>query len=149
MTVRLCLTMFLGLAVLGLADGVPDLIWHSADGGGGMSTGGGYVLRGTIGQPDAGILTGDGITLTGGFWSYAMLIQSDDRPTLRLRRISPTELMIYWEATGESEILQRTACLASGEWEDDPGQVEAVDNESRVRILLDQTRRFYRLRKEE
>lgn len=39
-------------------------------GGGVMSsTQGGFELSGTIGQPEAGVLSGgDGLTLTGGFW---------------------------------------------------------------------------------
>jgi hypothetical protein len=41
----------------------------TVDGGGAMrSEGGGLELSGTIGQPDAGTLTGGGIELTGGFW---------------------------------------------------------------------------------
>jgi hypothetical protein len=51
-----------------LADGY-DLTWHTVDGGGGTSTGGGYELSGTIGQPDAGIMAGGEFTLTGGFWA--------------------------------------------------------------------------------
>jgi hypothetical protein len=39
------------------------------DGGGHtFSTGGVYTLGGTIGQPDAGLLTGGPYTLGGGFW---------------------------------------------------------------------------------
>ena len=39
------------------------------DGGGDMlSVGGGFELSGTIGQPDAGVLSGGGFTLAGGFW---------------------------------------------------------------------------------
>ena len=46
-----------------------DLSWYSIDGGGAMlSTGGSYSLSGTIGQPDAGALSGGGYTLNGGFW---------------------------------------------------------------------------------
>jgi len=46
-----------------------DLTWNTVDGGGQtFSTGGGYSLGGTIGQPDAGMLTGGGYTLGGGFW---------------------------------------------------------------------------------
>ncbi|MBI1784878.1 hypothetical protein HYR69_07020 [Candidatus Sumerlaeota bacterium] len=44
-----------------------DLGWFSVDGGGGESSGGVYSLFGTIGQPDAGTLQGDGYTLQGGF----------------------------------------------------------------------------------
>ena len=46
-----------------------DLSWSTVDGGGyTFSTGGGYELGGTIGQPDAGTLTGGDYTLGGGFW---------------------------------------------------------------------------------
>jgi hypothetical protein len=48
--------------------------WHTVDGGGEMwSTGGDYELGGTIGQPDAGAMSGTGpggtYALTGGFWA--------------------------------------------------------------------------------
>jgi hypothetical protein len=48
-----------------------DLTWNTVDGGGAMfSTGGGFSLGGTIGQPDAGLAEtgGGGYTLSGGFW---------------------------------------------------------------------------------
>jgi hypothetical protein len=46
-----------------------DLSWWTVDGGGyTFSTGGVYTLGGTIGQPDAGVLTGGEYTLGGGFW---------------------------------------------------------------------------------
>jgi hypothetical protein len=50
-----------------------DLSWSTIDGGGAFSSsGGGYALAGTIGQPDAGSLIGGGYTLNGGFWSGAV-----------------------------------------------------------------------------
>ena len=49
-----------------------DLSWWTVDGGGAaFSTNGGYTLGGTLGQPDAGALSGGGYTLAGGFWSGA------------------------------------------------------------------------------
>ncbi len=48
-----------------------DLSWHTVDGGGGTSSGGDFVLRGTIGQPDAGDLSGGDFPLRGGFWQPA------------------------------------------------------------------------------
>ncbi len=46
-----------------------ELTWNTIDGGGAtFSTGGGFTLGGTIGQPDAGLLTGGSFTLRGGFW---------------------------------------------------------------------------------
>ncbi len=50
-----------------------DLTWNSIDGGGYMaSSGGAYVLMGTIGQPDAGALSSGPYVLQGGFWKSAL-----------------------------------------------------------------------------
>jgi hypothetical protein len=49
-----------------------DLTWSTIDGGGYMfSAGGGYSLGGTVGQPDAGAMSGGGYSLAGGFWGGA------------------------------------------------------------------------------
>jgi hypothetical protein len=48
-----------------------DLAWFTVDGGGGHSSGGAFTLSGTIGQPDAGRLTGGSFALDGGFWASA------------------------------------------------------------------------------
>ena len=47
--------------------------WYTIDGGGALeTTGGAFVLSGTIGQPDAGpAMTGGPFTLRGGFWAQA------------------------------------------------------------------------------
>ena len=45
-----------------------DMISSTIDGGGGTSSGGGYVLRATIGQPDAGVASNGAFVLAGGFW---------------------------------------------------------------------------------
>ena len=46
-----------------------EIGWYTIDGGGEtLSTGGEFSLGGTIGQPDAGVMTGDVFELTGGFW---------------------------------------------------------------------------------
>lgn len=46
-----------------------DLTWNTIDGGGAtFSTGGSYSLGGTIGQPDAGSMSGGTYQLAGGFW---------------------------------------------------------------------------------
>jgi hypothetical protein len=47
-----------------------DLSWNSFDGGGTTYSSGGnqYVLHGTIGQADPGLLSGGDYTVGGGFW---------------------------------------------------------------------------------
>jgi len=47
-----------------------DLSWWTVDGRGWtFSEGGDYVLGGTIGQPDRGVLQGGDCILGGGFWA--------------------------------------------------------------------------------
>ena len=49
-----------------------DLSWNTIDGGGAtFSTGGGFELGGTIGQPDASLtpMTGGSFVVVGGFWA--------------------------------------------------------------------------------
>lgn len=45
-----------------------DLTWNTIDGGGGTSTGGNFEVSGTIGQAEAGTLSGGSYALVGGFW---------------------------------------------------------------------------------
>jgi hypothetical protein len=60
------------------------LSWWTVDGGGGRSAsaGGEYHLEGTIGQPDAGPLTGTGYRVTGGFWVGGKVIYDVYLPLL-------------------------------------------------------------------
>ena len=46
-----------------------DISWYTIDGGGGTSSGGTFTLTATIGQPDAGVLSGGVFQIGGGFWS--------------------------------------------------------------------------------
>jgi hypothetical protein len=45
-----------------------NIDWFTIDGGGGRSSGGSYVLTGTIGQPDADSSRAGNYKLVGGFW---------------------------------------------------------------------------------
>ena len=55
-------------AALGQTGGPYLLEWSTIDGGGGQSSGGQYVLTGTIGQPDAAYSAEGKYELLGGFW---------------------------------------------------------------------------------
>ena len=59
--------MFTG-SIVALAE-TYDLSWRSFDGGSGTSSGGEIELSGTIGQPDAGAMSGGAFAIVGGFWS--------------------------------------------------------------------------------
>lgn len=69
MTIAAVGALLLGIVTLGQGTGTP--IWHTVDGGGGASQGDTFTVRGTIGQPDAGVLRGGSYTLSGGFWGGA------------------------------------------------------------------------------
>ncbi len=64
------LTIFaLAATALAQSGGTYDLSWNTIDGGGAtFSSGGSYVLGGTVGQPDAGQMSGGNYALAGGFW---------------------------------------------------------------------------------
>ena len=68
------LTLVLILLLSGIAfseglGGIFNMDWFTIDGGGGTSSSGSYTVVGSVGQPDAGALSGSGYTLSGGFWS--------------------------------------------------------------------------------
>ena len=66
--------------VLGARAQSYSLDWFTVDGGGGTSTGGVYSVSGTIGQPDAGVMSGGNFSLTGGFWGAFVPVQTPARP---------------------------------------------------------------------
>lgn len=61
----------LSATVYGQSGGNFEITKSTIDGGGGSSSGGDFILTGTIGQPDAGTQTasGDEFALAGGFWA--------------------------------------------------------------------------------
>jgi hypothetical protein len=63
---RIKIILLLLLASIANAD--YSITWQTIDGGGGRSSGGQYVLTGTIGQPDAAYSEGGDYELLGGFW---------------------------------------------------------------------------------
>ena len=67
--------LFVASIALAQSGGSYDLTWNTVDGGGAMfSTGGSYALGGTIGQTDAGALSGGSYALMGGFWGGAAAV---------------------------------------------------------------------------
>lgn len=64
--------LFAGLVIVGVSSTLAEdfeVSRSTIDGGGMMfSTGGDFELSGTIGQPDAGVMSGGEFELAGGFW---------------------------------------------------------------------------------
>ena len=77
--------MILGLMVMAYigqaqSGGTFSISRYTIDGGGSISSGGTFSLKGSIGQPDAGeVMSGDVYRLNGGFWKAdSDIIFSDD-----------------------------------------------------------------------
>jgi hypothetical protein len=84
------------------------------DGGGGASTGGVYSVSGTIGQADAGTMSGGQFTLVGGFWSIVAAIQTPGAPLLSVWRTSTNTVVVSWPAPAEGWLLHATTNLVPG-----------------------------------
>jgi hypothetical protein len=70
------------LAPLALSAADYSITSFTIDGGGGASTGGQFSLTGTIGQPEAGVLSGGQFTLQSGFWGAGAAIPTQTAPVL-------------------------------------------------------------------
>jgi hypothetical protein len=82
------------------------------DGGGGTSTGGVILVSGTIGQPDAGKMSGRNFTLDGGFWSVVTVIQTPGAPYLSVVR-SNNAVIVSWPSSDPSWRLHATTNLSA------------------------------------
>jgi hypothetical protein len=89
--------------------------WFTIDAGGGTSTGGVYSVRGTIGQPDAGVaMTGGNYSLTGGFWAiYA--VQTPGAPLLYITQAG-NKVVVWWSPAVTGWTLQTNVNLATPAW---------------------------------
>lgn len=80
------------------------LAWSTVDGGGATASGGDYVLYGTAGQPDAGMMAGGDFAVQGGF------LNASSAPTaVTLRFFSATPdvhaVLLEWETASEASNL--------------------------------------------
>ena len=85
--------------------------WFTIDGGGGTSTGGVYAVSGTIGQPDAGAVSGGSYSLAGGFWGAVIPVQQAGAPTLFITA-SGTNVTVSWLPNTPGFVLQQAGALA-------------------------------------
>ncbi len=86
--------------------------WWSIDGGGGTSTGGVYAVTGTIGQPDAGHMSGSNYMLDAGFWSLIAAVQTPGAPMLSITRLG-NSVIVSWPSPGTGFGLQQNGNLAN------------------------------------
>jgi hypothetical protein len=81
--------------------------------GGGTSTGGVYAVSGTIGQPDASMMSGGNYTLQGGFWSIIAAVRTLGVPYLPVMLTPSNTVVVWWAVSPTSWQLQATTNLVT------------------------------------
>jgi hypothetical protein len=145
MKTKSILAALLWLAMALLCQSQPyTLDWWTMDSGGGTSSGGLFSVTGSIGQPDAGAMSGGGYLLTGGFWSiYA--VQTPSAPLLSIQVIGDT-VMVSWPSLSTGFNLQVNTELATTNWVTPAETVQDNGSIRYLRLTPATGNRFYRLK---
>lgn len=136
--------LFLALSGTGLFGQSYSIDPHSIAGGGGTSTGGVFAVNGTIGQPDAGAMSGGSFSLLGGYWSVTALLTTG-APLLSVSRTPTNTVLISWPSPSAGFVLQQKNDLSPGPW---GTPAEPVTNNGTNKFIVVQPpvgNRFYRL----
>jgi hypothetical protein len=123
------------------------LDWASADAGGGRSTGGVLWVSGTIGQADAGPLSGGDFRVEGGFWGVIAVIQEPGSPLLVITRPSPSTVLISWPNPSSGFVLQQCTDLNGGSWVEVTDVPQVVGDRKQVNVSPPAGNCFYRLKR--
>jgi len=121
--------------------------WFTIDGGGGTSTGGVYSVSGTVGQADAGVMTGSQYGVVGGFWSVVAAVQTPGAPLLSITR-SNAAAIVSWPLPATGWLLDQTSTLTGAPSPWTPVTLPYATNATRITITEPAPigDRFYRLR---
>ncbi len=120
--------------------------WLTIDGGsGGTSTGGVFSVSGTIGQPDAGTMSGGNFTIDGGFWGIIAAVQTSGAPLLSVAR-SGNNVIVSWPVPSIGCVLQENPILAASNWTNVSASPATNGLNLEVVVPAPVGNQFYRLR---
>ena len=91
------------------------LAWSNTKGGGGTHSNGRYTLSGTIGQPEAGVLTNSHYALNLGFQRIVAVLQTLGAPHLTITR-SGMNVVVSWPSPSTGFTLQTNGNLSTTNW---------------------------------
>jgi hypothetical protein len=120
--------------------------WFTIDGGGGTSTGGVYSVSGTMGQPDAGKMSGGNFSIDGGFWGIIAAVPTPGAPRLTVLLTPTNTALVSWPSPSTGFILQQNTNLNTTNW---VAPAEAVSDNGTSKFILVKPpsgNRFFRLR---
>jgi len=140
--------IFFGLWVCGTVSQAQNysIDWFSIDGGGGSSTGGVYSVTGTIGQPDAGHMSGGNFALDGGFWAIIATVQTPGAPALRVVFTATNTVVVAWPSPSTGFSLQQNPVVNNAvSWSGVTNAPVVVGSEKQVILSPPAGNRFFRL----
>ena len=146
---KLASATVLTLVMMALAAGAQNysVDWYSIDGGGGTSTGGVFSVTGTIGQPDAGHMSGGNYSLDGGFWGIIAAVQTPGAPFLSVSLTPTNTVLVYWPYPSTGFNLQQNGVLGTTNWTSVTNAPAQNGQQWQVIVQPPSGNRFYRLLK--
>jgi hypothetical protein len=146
---RVTAATLLTLLALSTAHAQPYSIdWSKVAGGGGTSSNAQYSVSGTIGQPDAGSMSGGNYTLTGGFWGVIAAVQTPGAPLLTITLNSPpSTVTVSWPSPSTGFGLQENADMNAASWNAVPPTNTDNGTIKSIVVPAGPGNRFYRLKK--
>ncbi len=118
--------------------------WFTIDGGGGASSGGAYAVSGTVGQPDAGAMSGGSYSLVSGFWSA--VVPTPGAPPLAIVH-SGESVIVSWPLAATGFVLEQNSALTRSNWMEAPCPYATNATQSSLTVPASVGNTFYRLRK--
>src|SRR5881396_96795 len=143
-SLKITLLLFAVTSTAALAQSY-SIDWFTIDGGGGTSAGGVYSVSGTIGQPDAGAMSGGNFSLTGGFWSLLSVVQTPGTPLLTITLTTTNTALVSWAYPSAGFNLQQNTNLSTTNW---VAPSQTITNNGTINFILVNPptgNRFYRL----
>ena len=137
-----------GLAAHAQSGGV-FAVTRSSFSSGGTSAGGVFAVTGTIGQPDAGRLSGGAFTLRGGYGGVVGAVQTPGAPRLSIA-LDQRTVTVSWTARPRAFVLEQAPDPAAMPSLWTSVTLPYVTNATTINVVepVPLSNRFYRLRAE-
>jgi len=118
-----------------------------ADSGGRLSSGGGWSVEGSLGQPWADPSAGGGFELAGGLWAATFSVSAGEAPEL-LISVAAGQVRLAWQGGDSQWRLEQTSQLAppNDNWTAVAG-TPLLENQTRLLTLpVERGARYFRLK---
>lgn len=120
--------------------------WFTIDGGGGgTSTSSVFSVTGTIGQPNAGKMSGTNYTVEGGYWTIIEALQQPGAPLLSIT-LSNSFAIVSWPTNSTGFVLQENNNLSLNNWSAVAQSASTNNGRVSVTVPAGTGYKFYRLK---